>query len=270
MEIIPVLFFLVFVAFVFVKVFGLVRGHGNWTRAFEQIATRYGGWYSSARTSRPPAATFKYKNADVRVKCRRPKRVRGGPETEFRIRWQSHGFRMEILSDGLLPRFRRLKSVTASTTGDEKFDSQFSVFVEADRKDQIDSMISNGVRWQVSQLETFLNSVPVRVSLEKGWLYVRKLCFIKDAQMLDDFVRFCLELFDQFQLTQSEGIDFRDDMVLSAVDEVRCPICGSDIEGKMVICVRCKTPHCLDCWQYNVKCGMYACDESRYLVVGGD
>ena len=77
MELFPIIFFLVFVGIVLVNVIGFIRGHGNWTRAFEQVATRYGGWFSAARATRPPAATFKYKNVDVRVKCRRSSRDRG-------------------------------------------------------------------------------------------------------------------------------------------------------------------------------------------------
>lgn len=270
MEIFPVIFFLVFVGIVLVNVIGFIRGNGNWTRAFEQIANRYGGWYSAARATRPPVATFKYKSSDVRIKCRRSSRDRGTPETEFRIKWPDRYIKMEIVPIGQQPRFRALKNSPRVLADDEKFDNQFGIFAGIKRREDAKGMISAGVRWQVLQLKNLLDPVPVHVAFEKGWLIVRKKCYIKDPQTLDDYVRFCLELFDQFGLTMTEGIEFRDDMVMTAVEEVRCPICGSDIDGKMVICIRCKTPHCLDCWQYNVKCGMYACDETRYLMVGGD
>lgn len=270
MEIFPVILFLIFVAIVFSNVISFFRGHGTWTKAFEQIATRYGGWFSAARVTRPPAATFTYKTAQVRVRCKRRKREGGAPETEFRIAWPNRGLRLEIMSAMQNPSARWLRNLPAIPAGDVNFDGDWKVFCTGKQKEEIQQLISSGVRWQIAQLGNFLAPAAVRISIEKGWLIVRKKCFIKQPQALDDYVRFCLELYDQLMLTMTEGIEFQDNLVMSAVDEVRCPICSSDIEGKMVICIRCKTPHCLDCWQYNVKCGMYACDETRYAIVGGE
>jgi hypothetical protein len=269
MEFISFIIFLAFVLFVMFQIAGFVRGHGTWTRAFEQLATRYGGWYSAARTTRPPAATFRYRNAEARVKCHRSRRPRGTPETEFRIRWADRSFRMQVVPAGQPPQLRSLKHSPPCETGDAKFDRQFTVYAGIRRREEARSMLTSAVRWHVTQLKNFLEPIPVQIAFHKGWLVVRKKCYIKDERQLDDFVRFCLELYDQFLLALSEGIHFRDDVVMTAVEEVRCPICSSDIESAMVLCVRCKTPHCLDCWQYNGKCGMYACDETRYTMVGG-
>ena len=268
LNIIPILLILALAGIVLLNLVGFVRGHGDWTQAFEKLATRYGGWYSAARATRPPAATFKYHQRDVRVKCRRSRREGNAAETEFRIRWPGNLPRLEIRPAGQTPRSRSLKGAPVCLTGDEAFDRQFHLYCGPKRMAEVRQWINPSVRWQILQLHQLLAPVPVQVAIEKGWLTVRKKCYIKEPQVLDDFVRYCLELFDQLQLMLSEGIEFRDNQVTLAVDEVRCPICSSDIEGIMVICVRCKTPHCLDCWQYNLKCGMYACDETRYLTVG--
>ncbi len=267
MQILPVIFFLIFLAIVFANVIGFVKGHGKWTKSFEHIATRYGGWFSSARATRPPAATFKYKDHDVRLKCKRT--TMHAPETEFRIRSPVPSMKLDILPLNLQPKRRALRGLPPVPVGDENFDNEFNVIVEANKRELAKRLVNNGVRWQVKQLQHFFQPVSVTVSIEKTWLVIRAQCFVKDQTRLDDYVRFCLELFDQLSLTTTEGIEFREDMVMSAVDECRCPICSSDIDGKMVICIRCKTPHCLDCWQYNVKCGMYACNETRYAIVGG-
>ena len=69
-------------------------------------------------------------------------------------------------------------------------------------------------------------------------------------------------------LAFSEGIDFQQDHIADTLESMQCPVCSSEVEGSMVMCVRCKTPHCLDCWQYNGKCGMFACGENRYVLIG--
>jgi C4-type Zn-finger protein len=39
-----------------------------------------------------------------------------------------------------------------------------------------------------------------------------------------------------------------------------CPICGQGIFRRKMKCPVCKTPHHEECWDYNEKCGMYACN----------
>ena len=246
----------------------LLQGRGQWTQAFEKIATRYGGWYSSARLARPPAATFTYKGADVRVRCRRRPNRQNRRETEFRIVWPRKVERMEVVTRGQIPDVRALRNLAPWPTDDETFNASFDVYIGGRTPDIGRRLLSSGVRWQIQQLALFMDGEVVRVFLDRGLLTVRKRGFVKSAQGLDDFVRYCLELYDQMTLTTSEGIEFREDVLMSVVDDVHCPICSSDIEGRMVVCVRCKTPHCLECWQYNTRCGMYACNETRYMMVG--
>ncbi|MGI9519502.1 MAG: hypothetical protein ACR2NP_20795 [Pirellulaceae bacterium] len=257
------------IAILVIIILNLVQGRSQWTQAFEKLAERYGGWYHSAKLTRPPVATFKYKDAECRIRCRRIGRNRSTKTTEMRIAWpQVKPLTMEIVPVSHSPQLRGLRSSEPMTTEDAAFDEIFHVFVGKRKPQNARRLLSSGVRWQVQQLGAHLGSVPIRITIDRGWLTIRKYVYIKSAEDLDDFARFCLELFDQFTLTLSEGIEFREDVVMTAVEQLQCPICSSDIEGQMVVCVRCKTPHCLDCWQYNTKCGMYACDEGRYMLVG--
>jgi len=268
MEFIPVLLFLIFIIVVGGHIVGLIFGHGAWTRSFEYIATRYGGWFTPARLTRPPAVTFQYRSHQVRVRCRWRRIARSKSETVFRIRWPAQTMRLAILPIGLVPMRRSLQGRLPVPTGDTSFDQAFNVFFESRKPQDIDRIISSGVRCQIIQLQNLLRDSVLMVSVDKGKLIIRTGRFIKKQETLDDFVRFCLEFYDQVVLTMTEDIEFSNEVAISANDEMRCPICSCDIEGKMVVCVRCKTPHCLDCWQYNTKCGMYACDEQRYVVVG--
>jgi hypothetical protein len=38
-----------------------------------------------------------------------------------------------------------------------------------------------------------------------------------------------------------------------------CRICGHPLEGSLVQCGRCLTPHHADCFRYNGRCSVYAC-----------
>jgi hypothetical protein len=52
--------------------------------------------------------------------------------------------------------------------------------------------------------------------------------------------------------------------------EGHCPVCREKIEDAPVVCFRCKTLHCLDCWQYNKRCAIYGCGSSAATAVKPD
>jgi hypothetical protein len=45
-----------------------------------------------------------------------------------------------------------------------------------------------------------------------------------------------------------------------------CQICGAALEGMLVRCARCSTPHHQDCWQYTGTCSTYGCGEKSYVA----
>ncbi|MBI4864483.1 MAG: hypothetical protein HY815_30125 [Candidatus Riflebacteria bacterium] len=49
-------------------------------------------------------------------------------------------------------------------------------------------------------------------------------------------------------------------------EQARCQVCGERIGLDKIECRRCETPHHRDCWEYNGRCSMYACGETRYRV----
>lgn len=244
----------------------VLTGRGGWSSAFEQIALRYGGWYSPARLLRPPASSFRYKNADCRVRCLRRWPGRPRQSTQLRIAWPGPELRLEIRGPGQPSGLRGGHSLEPVSIAESGFGQRFACW--STHQDLARRLVTPGVVWQLDQLQRTGGAANPRVAIERGWLTVSRQGFVRHSEPLDDFVRYALELYDQMLLTLSEGIEF-EDHVISALDEMQCPVCSSDIESQMVICVRCKTPHCHDCWVYNGKCGMYACAETRFSMVGG-
>ncbi len=129
-------------------------------------------------------------------------------------------------------------------------------------------MLTPSTRWQIRQLIHLHGNSGVEVRVQQGQLRVSKPGYIIQFRPLDDFVRFGLELFDQFQLAYNQDIEFVSDDATVVVAEVKCPICSEVINQEMVVCVRCKTPHCVDCWEYNGQCATFACHETRYISTG--
>ncbi len=251
---------------IFVLLSTLLGRRGEWSSAFQAVAQRYGGWYSPAGVFRRPAATFTYKEAQCHVRCRIRRGRPVGAETEFSIQWPSRRMRLVVVRNfKSLRRHRWLRRGQTHATGDPNFDEQFETICT--KAATADKLLSSGVCWQIQQLAAFQGDDAVFVSINRGWLTVVKPGYTKRLDALDDLVRLCLELYDQLMLTRSEGIEFTQDNVVAAVEMIQCPVCSNDVEGQMVICVRCKTPHCLDCWQYNGACGMFACGETRYMAI---
>ena len=49
----------------------------------------------------------------------------------------------------------------------------------------------------------------------------------------------------------------------SGLGRSECQICGAALEGLVVRCTRCATPHHQDCWEYAGRCSTYGCGERR-------
>lgn len=43
-----------------------------------------------------------------------------------------------------------------------------------------------------------------------------------------------------------------------------CQVCGAVMEGGLVVCAKCRTPHHEECWVYNGACSTYGCREIRF------
>ena len=56
----------------------------------------------------------------------------------------------------------------------------------------------------------------------------------------------------------------------AATPEVRfieggeCQVCGAAMEERVVLCMKCRTPHHEECWIFNGACSTYACKEIRF------
>lgn len=149
---------------------------------------------------------------------------------------------------------------------DPTFQSQY--YVSSNSPSVAKRLLNPSVRWQIEQLRRHANDNELSISVFRGSLMVSKPGYIRQYQPLEDFVRFSLELFDLLMLVDAKGIEFLNVDQAAVVADVKCPICSEQIMLDMVVCARCKTPHCQDCWEYNGQCATFACSETRCIQVG--
>ena len=236
----------------------------RWNRSFIAIAKKYGGHCNPGGWLGRPSARFRYGEAYCFLSTLKTRVSGGGEFTQLSISWPHTDLRLEVVPKWRAVKLWPLPGMDEIASGDEKFDKHF--LVRANEQELAGMFLSEGVRWQISRLCSFLASNDVYLMVNRGSLIIKKPSFIRTQQVLDDFVRFALELFDQAMLTRTVGIDFMESTQGKVVDSIVCQVCGEEIVSDLVTCVRCQTPHCKECWEYNAGCATYACGETRFAA----
>ena len=270
------IFAILAVVSVFIASFGVAAFNrmNRWNRTYVRLAKRYAGKrgnrggavYGYGITK--PSLTFNYGRTFCSLRNRKSFRFPSGRLTEISMIWPNRKLRMEISTS-------RTKSRSWGPGGigikqvfieDPKFQADY--YISASDSQTAAHLMSSGVQWQIEQLRRLGGNNEIVISISRGSLTVGKPGYIKDYVALEDFVRLSLELFDQLMLVDAEGIEFVSENQATVVADVKCPICSEEIMHNMVVCSRCKTPHCQDCWQYNGQCATFACSETRCLHMG--
>jgi hypothetical protein len=246
--------------------FAAIGRLSRWNRTYDRLAKRYSGKPGRGRLVygtgiSKPSLSFEYGRTLVGIRNRKSYRFSSGRQKEISMIWPNRKLRLEVSTS---PAKSRGWGPGASKPIDI-LDPQFQFYVSGSDPESVERLLTPGVQWQIEQLRRHMDNNEVHVSLGRGSLLVSKPGYIKDYVALEDFLRFSLELFDQLMLVDAEGIEFVNADQASVVDDVKCPICSERITQNLVVCARCKTPHCQDCWQYNGQCATFACSETRCL-----
>lgn len=252
-------FVMAFAAMVMVFRSLLVR-IGSWSKAYQLLGKRYGAKVSYSRNK--PRLVFKYGDAQCVLNS-----VGGrshNRRTQLKIAWPNRKLKLFISSLGEpvgIMKAWGLKKVDFDS--DPK--SPFHVYSNAPEKAL--ELVNSTTAWQIQQLIKHAGDTGVEIFLSSGQLKIIKPNYIKQELLLDDFVRFGLGLFDQFKLAISKDLEFVKQSNVVVVSDIICPVCSVQVQENIVTCVRCKTPHCADCWEYNGQCATFACNEKRHIRI---
>ena len=269
--------FLLIVFTVFAAIASKFRVINKWGQSYRKLSKRYGGDSAgSKRTAasfvtgfgiKKPSLYFNYGRTFCRLRNRKRLEFSNGRSTEMSMNWPDRKLRL-VISTSRQQNLMPTKSALFRQVFIDQPEFQSNFYVSSTRPHVAKRMLNGSVQWQIEQLRRHLREREVLIKIERGNLLVAKPGYIKRYQDLEDFVRFSLNLFDQLMLLDVEGIEFVNENQASVVSDVKCPICSEEIIHEMVVCTRCKTPHCRDCWQYNGQCATFACAETRFISTG--
>ena len=265
------LMMMVFVGIMFFVIFGLtalVNRFNGWNNSYELVGKRYAGKVGRGFVFSRPTLAFDYGRTYCRLKNIRGRRNIEN-KTQMRMIWAvDPTLSLAVATEGTVPSSggwfnKRLTEFELAPA-----ENGVTLTAASNKPEVARALLTPGVRWQIRQLQNHTSQKGVSVRIDRGAILIEKPGYIKEHSELDDFVRFGLEMFDQMMLTKSHGIDFVQSEDAQVVDDVKCPICSQEVLPAMVVCVRCKTPHCADCWEYNSGCATFACNESRFIRSG--
>ena len=269
---IPILF-IAGLIFVVIKTILVISDRHSWSLEYQSVGERYLGkksasmGVSSMTPLSRPTLTFKYRDTHATLSSHGS---RGFPdrnrETRLSLILPFEIIEMEMTTAELTNwrwKTDRLKKIVFD---DPEFQATFKVAssspFEAKRQ------ISSAIQWQLEQLRRASKHRHVRMKLSERWLEIAVPSDLRNCQPIDDFVRMSLKLYDLLAMQETKGLNFVDEGSVTLLESVKCPICSEEIETKTVCCIRCQTPHCYDCWEYNGECATFACNETRFTEVG--
>jgi hypothetical protein len=265
---------LVQIAFIFAILFLMIRvlaqvvaGLGSSrTRAYRQLAKRFGGRYESRGLVDPPTVSFRHGHSLVRVGLAPV--VAGQPalpRTRVVARFsQGLPFRLELTPTGRKTPPQPPKGTRPVPTGLPEFDQLY--LIQANDPDITREFIQPmAVRQALDALRRLAPPAGMLLSINPERLLVqvdRNLGL--SSALLDLAVRAALLLHDALLTSVStrltEGIAITEIAAVPPSSSLpECKVCGSPIEGPHVRCRACHSPFHRDCWNYIGACSTFGC-----------
>jgi hypothetical protein len=238
----------------------------RWNQAFAQVAQQFRGSYASGGWFSEPSVRLMYGTAHARLSCYSLGRS-GKTVVQLVIEQQEARSRAEMLSRPstvtLVP------SLAGLTEVELNWGQQFARWeVAAADYDEARHLLTDAVRLALDRV--WLHPLPsdTAVSLLPGWIVVRKVWDVPRAADLAQFVELACALNDQVQLAGAAGIEFLTSDEAQVIDDALCCVCCERLTEGVVFCVRCKTPHHRDCWEYSGGCSTYGCGARMFYTPG--
>jgi hypothetical protein len=239
----------------------------RWNQAFALVAQQFRGAYSGGGWFSEPSVRFVYGAAQARLTCYSLGGRSGRTVVQLVIEQQEVRCRGEIISQPagvrLVPDVRGLSEVELD------WGRQFARWeVLAANYDQTRHLMTDAVRLALDRL--WLHPLPTEtaVSLLPGWIVIRKVWDQPRGVELAQFVELGCGLADQVQVAGATGIEFIASDEPQIIDAAQCSICCEQLERDIVFCVRCKTPHHRECWEYSGGCSTYGCGGRLHFTPG--
>lgn len=231
--------------------------------AFEDLAKRYlGKVFTTLGGS--PGANFRYRDVLVRLTAALRFPRNGGRQTRLALDWPDRRFQLVVYRRGTRFRGWSHSGLSAFRSDQPALHEQFEIWTNDTAISQ--GLLSPACVWHLFQLSELATNRHVLWYIRRGKCQIHIGGHFRRKKILPDVVAKMLELYSQALLTQQQGLDFVDERSPRVIEEMICPICSATIGRDVVICVRCRAPHCRECWQYNGKCATFGCGAEKCIA----
>lgn len=231
---------------------------GRWNQAFAHVAQQFRGAYAAGGWFSEPSVRLMYGTAHLRLSCYVLTGHSGRSVVQLVIEQKEVRCRSEIASQ---PQAVRLVPVVVGMAEVElDWGQQFARWqVLAAEYEETRHLMTPAVRLALDRV--WLHPVPsdTAVSLLPGWIVIRKVWDQPRSGDIEQFVELGCALNDQIQVAGVAGIEFIASDEAQVIDAALCSVCCEVLASEVVFCVRCKTPHHRDCWEYSGGCSTYGC-----------
>lgn len=162
-----------------------------------------------------------------------------------------------VTRESLGQQFLRSAGIADFEIGDRAFDDAYCVRTSDEKSAR--AVVTPAVCNAMMVLEKYFHATllvtPTLLALSaRGLRY--------DRGEIEALMTAAVRIFDSLRLPERESV-----LVVSAtqsIGEATCKVCGTAMaSGAVVRCAKCATPHHRDCWQFNGRCAVFACGESK-------
>lgn len=261
--------FATFLVLFVVGLWGLGGALRHWSRRtkrrqlLSQLSRQFRGAYHAGSWFSLERVVFRYGETSVMISSSPSAELVSADAFQVHVACPQVRTRCEIVTRSLSEQKRDNRArIWRAIDLDGEFSAGFQVF--GPDAPEVRQLLTTGVRWQVERLASIGNDQRLQVKMRDGHLRILKPWLGLRVETAAQIVQGALELSDQCALAKASGIQFLRADEAQLLEQVTCKVCGEEIQDQMVVCVRCKTPHHHDCWQYVGGCSVFGCRETNY------
>jgi hypothetical protein len=235
------------------------RNHRQRIASLRAIAERWSGRVHDGGMFGQPHAELQIKGISARLQFTK---VGKQSFTELTIHFPDPTLRLEIYPQTVFHQVRKLLGMQDIEVGIRSFDDAF--IIQGNSPFLIREYLSLEAQYALVALTGFTFFHNLHLNIGGSTLRVTKQGQLTSAQDLTQYVILFESLFNALLYTRTVGIEFLPTTIPTARPDSHCQVCGEGLQGNIVYCASCGTPHHLDCWQYVGHCSVYACGQQRY------
>lgn len=182
--------------------------------------------------------------------------------THLTVHFPDRKLHLEVNAGAFWQPFQRLLGVRYIELDNSAFNNAF--LVQGNDAPAIRELLTPAAQTAIRQMTQSSRSGDLYLSIGGGTLRATKRGVLIGESELAHFVTAFAQLLQAARDVQKTGVDVLPASDPPPLEQTACGVCGESLQGKVVYCDSCRTPHHFDCWEYLGACSVYACGEKRF------